>query len=135
MPSSVCYALSFVLVSSLFVVSQDLMEFLGKRKGLTCKISGKAALGETSSTMGDFSAKLADRIDAPHKGSPGTFFLDTTSGQAEVCASSLCSHQGLFTVRRVRGAFTRRYSLYIWHFFVFQAAVEGRQKRSKGWFS
>ncbi|CAN0401630.1 unnamed protein product, partial [Laminaria digitata] len=60
------------------------MEFLGNRKGLACKISGKASLGEASSTMGDYRAKLADRVDAPHKDSPGTFFLDTTSGQMEV---------------------------------------------------
>lgn len=65
---------------------QALMDFLGDRKGLPCKISGKAASGEASSTMGDFRSKLADRTrkDKPQKDSPGTFFLDTASGQADV---------------------------------------------------
>lgn len=66
--------------------SQALMDFLADRKGLPCRISGKAASGEASSTMGDFRAKLADctRKDKPQKESPGTFFLDTASGQADV---------------------------------------------------
>lgn len=123
-----CLCLLWCFLSSFLVGSQDLIEFLGKRKGLTCKISGKAALGETSSTMGDFSAKLAD------KGSPGTFFLDTVSGQAEVSAALLGSHRGLFTVCRIPGTFARHYSLDVWHFFVYQAAVVGRQKRFTGWF-
>ena len=74
------------------------MDFLGNRKGLACKISGKASLGEASSTMGDYRAKLADRVDAPHKDSPGTFFLDTASGQTEVSAAVLPSHGGLLIV-------------------------------------
>ncbi|CAM9452827.1 unnamed protein product, partial [Pylaiella littoralis] len=65
---------------------QPLMDFLGDRKGLPCKISGKAASGEASSTMGDYRSKLADHHlkDKPQKESPGTFFLDTASGQVEV---------------------------------------------------
>lgn len=65
---------------------QPLMEFLNERRSLPCKISGKASSGEASSTMGDYRSKLADctRQDKPQKDSPGTFFLDTASGQAEV---------------------------------------------------
>ena len=91
--------LSFVLFCcSFLVVMKGLMDFLWSRKGLACKISGKASLGEASSTMGDYRAKLADRLDAPHKDSPGTFFLDTASGQAEVRAGVSSSHGGLLTV-------------------------------------
>lgn len=69
---------------------QPLMDFLGDRKGLACKISGKASSGEASSTMGEFRSKLADRTrtDKPQKDSPGTFFLDTASGQADVRVDS-----------------------------------------------
>ena len=63
---------------------QPLMEFLEERKGLSCRISGKAAAGMSSSTMGNYGARLADWMDKPRKDSPGTFFLDTASGQTEV---------------------------------------------------
>lgn len=65
------------------------MDFLEERKGLPCKISGKASAGEASSTMGDYRSKLADRTDKPHKDSPGTFFLDTASGQVEVSTKNV----------------------------------------------
>lgn len=91
------------------------MDFLGDRKGLACKISGKAALGETSSTMADYLARLEDRLDAPHKDNPGTFFLDTPIGQAEVSAAPLSSHGGLYTVPGLclpgMVLFTTRYSI------------------------
>ncbi|CAM9829461.1 unnamed protein product, partial [Ectocarpus sp. 4 AP-2014] len=68
---------------------QPLMDFLQERKSVACKLSGKAASGEASSTMGDYRSKLADRIrdgkeSAKAKDNPGTFFLDTATGQADV---------------------------------------------------
>lgn len=63
------------------------MDFLAERKGLPCRISGKAATGESSSTMGDYRARLLDLrdgMDKPPKNSPGTFFLDTANGQSNV---------------------------------------------------
>ena len=79
-----------------FIALQSLMGFLGNRKGLACKISGKAALREASSTMGDYRAKLEDRVDAPREDNPGTFSLDTAIGQEEVSAATLSSRGGLF---------------------------------------
>jgi len=71
------------------------MDFLQERKSLPCRISGKAAAGEASSTMGDFRAKLADsdritRTGKPQKDNPGTFFLDTASGQVDVRYLGCC---------------------------------------------
>lgn len=46
----------------------------------------QASTGEASSTMGDYMQKLEvfDQADKPTKDNPGTFFLDTASGQDEV---------------------------------------------------
>ena len=87
---SLCVCVGF----SFLVVLQPLLDFLENRKGLPCKISGKASSGEASSTMGDYRSKLADKVDAPKKDSPGTFFLDTASGQTEVSAAPLSSPRG-----------------------------------------
>ncbi|CAM9575659.1 unnamed protein product, partial [Ascophyllum nodosum] len=75
----------FTIIEGVFdPQAQPLMEFLEERKGLSCRISGKAAAGMSSSTMGDYGARLAHWMDKPRKDSPGTFFLDTASGQTEV---------------------------------------------------
>ena len=70
------------------------MDFLAERKGLPCRISGKAAAGGSSSTMGDYRARLLDLrdgMDKPPKDNPGTFFLDTANGQSNVSTCILGS--------------------------------------------
>lgn len=89
------------------------MDFLDDRKGLPCKISGKAASGEASSTMGDYRAKLEDcvRDNKPRKESPGTFFLDTASGQADVSARVVvvgCGDGGAYWSQEENGAYCLR---------------------------
>lgn len=68
---------------------QPLMNFLEKSKSLACRISGNPSTGEASSTMADYRAKLSGRMRSQSKGNPGTFFLDTSTGQAEVSEAML----------------------------------------------
>eukprot|EP00752_Nemacystus_decipiens_P016682 g14922.t1 len=75
----------FVIIEGAFdPQKQPLLDFLDDRKGLPCRLSGKTASGEAGSTMGDFRAKLVDHANNPRKESPGTFFLDTASSQADL---------------------------------------------------
>ena len=75
----------FTIIEGVFdPQAQPFMDFLEERNGLSFRISGKTAAEESSSTMGDYRARLADRMDKPRKDSPGTFFLDTASGQTEI---------------------------------------------------